>query len=492
MLSSRTSKSLSARVAPVLPARSSGLRNLHWAGSWGLAALAGCWLLWQTGVGDDRVFHAGSISTAHQFIAHDCARCHQSAWQPLKRLVSIDNTVTSTPDAACIACHAGPIHNDHPAAKLANCAHCHREHHGQEALAALDDRYCTDCHANLEHKSAASLHFASQIAKFAEHSEFALFRADVSAPSTEGRASHGLHRVAKRSDVGEDGPWRDRAAIRFNHHKHMQPEDARGLPTPALHAAGVEVSAAGFVQLDCDDCHQPDSAGRYMQPIGFEQHCRRCHPLEFDAALGLGDSLPHRDPQLVRDVMRSRLGKQFRDSPADSPSPPEESTSRGIPGIPAPSQFRAGELDWVNQRLSVAEHVVFGKEAKGGCRFCHTVEERGAELAIVPPAIPDRWQTHARFDHRRHRLLDCAACHARATASSATADILLPRIAQCRECHGAENAKSQHADDRCIECHDFHDHRGESLIGKLDLELNPLETRRRGDAEEKTEEVVPP
>ncbi len=492
MSSPRTSKSLSSRVSLVLPALGSGLRRVRRMVSWGLAALAGCWLLWQQGAEDDRLYHAGSISAAHQLIANDCARCHQSTWQPLKRLVSFDNSVTSTPDAACIACHAGPIHNEHPAAKLAHCAHCHREHHGQEALAAVSDRFCTDCHAHLEHGSTAPLHFASQIAEFAQHPEFALFRGDIPATPEQDLAVHGVHQVAERSAQGETPPWRDRAAIRFNHHKHMQPNDPRGLPTPALHAGGAELSPASFAQLDCDDCHQPDGAGRYMQPIAFEQHCRRCHPLEYDAALGLGDALPHRDLQLVRDAMRSRFAERFRVLRTDSSSVTEESSSTGIPGIPRPAPLREGELSWVNQQLALAEHVVFGKEAKGGCRFCHTLKEDNAKLAIVPPAIPDRWQTHARFDHGRHRLLDCVACHHEAMQSSATADILLPRIASCRECHGATNMKLGQADDRCIECHDFHDHRGESLVGKLGLQLEPVETRRRGGAEEKTLEAPSP
>lgn len=462
----RTSKALSERVAATLPTRDRGLRAPRRLASWSLAALAAGWLLWQQGSGNDRVYHAGSISAAHQFIADDCARCHKAAWQPLRRLVSLDNSATSTPDAACIQCHAGPIHNEHPAATMTRCAHCHREHHGEAALAAIDDRFCTACHADLPESDAAPLHFAGRIASFAEHPEFAIFRADVATADAGSESGHGAHRVAEFDASADPPKWRDRAAIRFNHAKHMRPSDARGTPMPG----------GGFARLDCDSCHQGDNAGRYMRPIVYEQHCARCHPLKYDAQLQLGDALPHRDVKLVRDTMRGRLADAFRATqPEATPAP----TSRAIPG--APPEFREGELAWVNERLAAAEHVVFGQEAKGGCRFCHTLDLRDNALSVVPPAMPDRWQSHARFNHASHRLLDCVACHKHAAGSTATADILLPKIDVCRECHGATASKTGQAGDRCVKCHDYHDHRLDTLVGQLGLDLEPVENSRRRD-----------
>ncbi len=466
----RTSKSLSERVAAELPPRGRGLRGARRFACWTLVALAGCWLLWQQRAGNDRVFHAGSISQAHQFIANDCARCHQESWQPLQRLVSFDNSATSTPDAACIQCHAGPQHNEHPSAQMAHCAHCHREHHGQAALAAVDNRFCTACHADLKEDAIAPLHFAAQIADFAQHPEFALFRADVP-PATDSSTQHGVHQVAQWSAGGTSPAWRDKSAIRFHHQKHLQPSDPRGQPTPT----------GAFEHLDCQSCHQPDGAGQYMRPIAYEQHCARCHPLNYGAELELGAPLPHRDVQLVRDAMRSRLSEAFRTmQPADAAS--IQVTPRRIPGAAGSAPIRPGELDWVNQRLVSAEHVVFGKEAKGGCRFCHTLEERDSGLSVTPTAIPDRWQTHARFNHASHRLLDCGACHDRATGSTATAEILLPGIAICRECHGASASKSGQAGDRCVECHDYHDHGQDTLAGRLGLNLEPVGVRQRTSA----------
>lgn len=455
-------------------------------GAWGLAALAACWLVWETGAGEDRIYHAGSIAESHQFIANDCARCHQASWQPLKRLATLNNDATSTPDAACIACHQGAPHNDHPAAAMRHCAHCHREHHGREALAAIDDRFCTACHADLGEGSSTPIDFVAQIDSFSRHPEFALFRDDASAGKS-GDSRHGVHRVAAR-DASAGGPWKDRTELRFNHHKHLQPADPRGLPTPALHEGGVERKPAGFETLDCESCHEADAAGQYFQPIRFEQHCRRCHPLEYDATLQLGDALPHRDAELVRDVLRSRLADAFQQMQGTGPeetSPSDDAL--GIPGVPAPRPLRDGELDWVNERLAEVEHVVFGREAKGGCRFCHTLEETSAGLTVAPTSIPERWQAHARFSHERHRLLECTACHDRTLASATSADILIPHIAACRACHGDGNRQSGAASDRCVECHDYHDHALDSLQGTLGLNLEQMEPPRRGDAEEGVE-----
>ncbi len=488
MLPPRTSKSLSSRIAPGLPLREGWMRRWRRWASWGLAGLAACWLLWETGSGNDRVYHAGTVSKSHQFIANDCARCHQTSWQSLRRLVTFNNSATSTPDEACIACHQGAPHNDHPAAQMMHCAHCHREHHGQEALAAVDDRFCTTCHANLGAGSAKPVDFAAHIDSFTEHPEFALFRDDVPA-ADDGVSRHGVHRIAMRDTSTATAPWKDRTNLRFNHHKHLQPADPRGLPTPALHAGGVEIQPAGFEQLDCESCHAPDTAGQYFRPIDFEQNCRRCHPLEYDATLQIGDALPHRDPQLVRDVLRSRLAERFQELQRTAPQVTSSSDSaRTIPGVAAPRPLREGELAWVNERLAIAEHVVFGREAKGGCRFCHTLEETSTGLSVAPTDIPERWQPHARFNHERHRLLECTACHDRTRASITSADILIPHIAACRACHGAESNQSGAASDRCVECHDYHDHALDTLQGKLGLDLEVIEPRRRGGAETGSED----
>ena len=49
-----------------------------------------------------------------------------------------------------------------------------------------------------------------------------------------------------------------------------------------------------------------------------------------------------------------------------------------------------------------------------------------------------------------HRLVHCTECHA-APESTETSDVLLPRLATCRQCHHMDGAA-----DRCAECHTYH------------------------------------
>ena len=62
---------------------------------------------------------------------------------------------------------------------------------------------------------------------------------------------------------------------------------------------------------------------------------------------------------------------------------------------------------------------------------------------------------NARFDHQAHRLVSCESCHAKASTSKDTADILLPGIETCQACH--RSGKANAAEARCFECHDYHD-----------------------------------
>jgi hypothetical protein len=80
---------------------------------------------------------------------------------------------------------------------------------------------------------------------------------------------------------------------------------------------------------------------------------------------------------------------------------------------------------------------------------------------IRPAAVPDRWFMHARFSHRSHRVLECAACHTRAARSRQTGDELIPGIEICRECHYKTESRWQRQNDaaptQCITCHAYHE-----------------------------------
>ena len=64
------------------------------------------------------------------------------------------------------------------------------------------------------------------------------------------------------------------------------------------------------------------------------------------------------------------------------------------------------------------------------------------------------WMLKAKFSHAAHETTPCADCH-RATASSTSADVLMPTIADCRTCHQGEHAATA-LPSTCIMCHVYH------------------------------------
>ena len=131
---------------------------------------------------------------------------------------------------------------------------------------------------------------------------------------------------------------------------------------------------------------------------------------------------------------------------------------------------------------------LFTAETRGGCIKCHVLDgpglssdpslpaadertkvlagissEWGAGLVkgaqaptVVPPAVPSVWLHNARFSHDRHQTLRCDECHAGATTSGETHDVMLPRMASCIACHSPQGG----APDKCTTCHDYHDRSG--------------------------------
>jgi hypothetical protein len=140
---------------------------------------------------------------------------------------------------------------------------------------------------------------------------------------------------------------------------------------------------------------------------------------------------------------------------------------------------------------------------KGGCAYCHEETSRadarpdglpvyafphlrdrwrdvtfpvepfgpadGGRRSDAEQAARDRWFPYSRFNHGRHRELDCLACHAAARTSTNTRDVLLPDIGDCRKCHN-QSAAGARAD--CLECHTYHDRSRErhGLRGRLTLD----------------------
>ena len=449
--------------------RPSPLRRFRWqlgavAALLALVIPAAAWLR-----GDHAIYQSGTVSMSHQFIAHDCAKCHDSPGQGVRRLVMFDSSASTVSEQACLVCHAGPGHHPAPIAAR-RCSECHREHQGAGRLSHVASGFCTECHADLP----AGASFVRSINQFSTHPEFAALR-----PATDDSigANHSLLRLAVKDP--ETGRWRDKAAIMLNHKVHLNP---KGLPAKS----GNPSEPITLEQLDCQSCHVPDSTSGNFQPIAFEQHCARCHAeqlsfLGMEAGLLRGvQPVPHRQPEIIRGVLRERLAQQLQGTRQGEQTEEPPKLRRFFPGVPETKPLTESQAEQIARQLQLAEGLLFTPKPDrshlgAGCAYCHEVSRDGDVVKITPPAIPSRWLPHGRFKHDAHRHLHCIACHAEAPTSTQTADILLPAIATCQKCHQADTpqlgqaSQTSAARASCVECHRYHLHSGELWDGKYAL-----------------------
>jgi hypothetical protein len=428
-------------------------------------------------------YQAGSLSAAHALFSDDCRQCHTQAFRTTHRFV--DPSATTVLDTACEQCHAGPPHNE-PfvlARDKERCAECHHEHHGRDFLARVSDNECVDCHGAIHAHSARG-----KGSPFKDVSDFPANHPPLQMSPDKGHP------------VTETGA--DRGSLYFNHKAHLNNEKV----VVALDQGGTRL-------LECADCHRTDAgklvageagkpprfelaekprldeAGRYMQPIRYDRHCQACHPLSVRLT-GVFEGkeaqeaeewfrkqvLPHpgrgQTAEVVRGVISDRLFELVRRHPGLAPE-------TDGPGIPRPPEdVTESQWRWVQKKTESAGEFVFWKEQKkrvdagefqlsGGCRLCHALKKPAdaaqapdALPVVIPPNLPQQWWVHARFDHQRHRMVQCTECHAGATTSEKTADVLLPPdLNLCAQCHSAEARGSAAARHDCIECHRYHPHR---------------------------------
>jgi hypothetical protein len=186
-----------------------------------------------------------------------------------------------------------------------------------------------------------------------------------------------------------------------------------------------------------------------MAPPTYAQTCAGCHALQFDKRLP--DAVPHDKPEVIHPFLVAKLQAYIAAHPAELRVPRDP--SRDLPEQPIPADYRLlTPPQWVGERAAEDEEVLWRKT----CKQCHTLiaGERGALPEVAPSNITARYMPHANFDHSQHGLVDCASCHAAATTSQQSSDVLLPGIATCRACH---HSGTEAAESRCFECHTYHD-----------------------------------
>lgn len=394
----------------------------------------------------------GEISSNHA--ATSCSACHRAAersptdWthaamsaepNPFQfaKLFSKPNKAMTQIDQSCMGCHEQ--HNFHQpnVVKDLSCSACHQEHQGNGPMHAPSSANCNACHAD-ESVMNASFQRGKEIpaAAFdyrAPHGQI-LFKT----PRPERGYTKVFHSFA------EDHPefqvhaqsLKDADTLKFNHRLHL----------------GDTVHTRNGGKLDCADCHKPDPSGAFHQKISFEANCRECHSLQFDQH-NPELQLPHGNPESVRAFLRS-LEIQYADL----------GRKKGVVEQRALQSFVQAQLQNLRAEKSTGENLeqqVFFSNAKKsldqralypGCAYCHEVESR-VDLVpkITPPQIPDRWFVRGKFDHGKHLMVSCAACH-EAEKSDKTEDIVLPKKASCVVCHSPAGGVRND----CATCHGFH------------------------------------
>jgi len=351
---------------------------------------------------DTESFSPGKLSDAHTQFNNDCGKCHTVAWE-------------TVPDNACLECHKVNPHNENELFTPA-CVQCHFEHKGNPVLADLDDKKCTQCHSELLTKGyIPSSRYERHITSFdSDHPEFSVLVKPLNQTDDRVRV-----RLSDRKNLSDNTP------IKLNHEVHLRP-NLRGPDGPE--------------NLKCESCHIVDKNGEYMLPIVYEQHCERCHTLEFDPRFG-DKAVPHGDPEIIREFLEKNY-TQFAVS---------NSGRLGLSGN------MNALRQWVSVRVNESEDVLYRKKK---CSECHFFEEATLSFEALPtvlsPKILDRWFPHGSFDHELHAKnlkLFCDSCHTGVETSQSTTDVLLPSINNCMECHSSKGG----AKTECVFCHEYHE-----------------------------------
>jgi len=397
------------------------------------------------------VYSSGAMSFGHAQLADQCGKCHGDSWLGIQRLTTA-NAADQAMNRACLHCHGRSI--DHDSATLtaihqnfaslastsdsfAACADCHREHMGVTRLTAVPDDQCVRCHESLG-ETAPKTAFHAQISSFGDdHSEFRILT----------------------------GNRKDMARMKLNHRVHLE--------------SGLRGPEGRRVQMTCGDCHRAErfavswpygrpgvhdtsgsempaseheAQGEFMQPIRYSLHCITCHELvadPLDKRLSHGGVVPHDSPQTIRTYLWGQLTQYLQAHPD------------ALESKPSPTGQSRSMLEWLEKEVAVLERKLYQDQKT--CLKCHeqSTGPGGETLPeIMDPEIPVRWFNHGMFNHERHRVVECAACHGAAATSTQTGDVLLPGIETCRTCHAPRSSTAAGmiggTDHQCVLCHSYH------------------------------------
>lgn len=254
----------------------------------------------------------------------------------------------------------------------AQCAACHVEHRGREALAAISDNHCTQCHSDLTKA------VASGVTPKVQPRVVAFNKSDHPA-------------FGRRLEKDAKGNWIDPTKLSFNHKVHLVDQGLKDCsmchttwqPNLARTRAGHDESMPPFaVEGDRPLAWAAASDGRYMQPVNYEQHCQQCHPVK---AAGVKGSFTHDRIEIVRDQVRAAMqaSAMERYTAGDPAAAEEPSTSRRRTrgrrdsGPVEEGDWLRGELEQLNKNIANVQKA---------CSKCHEMKDQPADMASAPPA----------------------------------------------------------------------------------------------------------
>jgi hypothetical protein len=380
-------------------------------------------------VPSDALWLPGPLHDRHRAVGDDCNVCHT---KPFERVAN----------AACVKCHRSVQH--HVAARSpdavlfagSRCTDCHLEHDAQKSLVDRSPVGCVACHAELKSlKPDTRLLNVNDFSR--THPDF-----ELSVLSPVRSNDELVWRPVAIPAAARDAA-RQESNLIFSHQVHL---DSKGIDSPK-----------GRQKLACNNCHQPDAGGRFMQPIRMETHCSGCHTLQFDEA-DPGATVPHGDVPRMFKALEEHFSRAFLD-PAIGGTVP----SKGAPRLPGNEQKilthdeQRRALAWADsQSMAVARELL----EKRVCVECHKITrnplraEGPERWRVEPVRLTERWFPRARFSHAAHGTSACSTCHHDVESDDDSATIEMPSISVCRDCHGDDDRRK--ASSTCIMCHDFH------------------------------------
>ena len=379
----------------------------------------------------DASWETGALSSVHHGLEDNCEACH------VKPFVAVR-------DETCLSCHkdigdhaaqprqqnarGSPGAGDAVLWEVAHafgkpgpgaCTDCHTEHEGAGRMEPTREQFCADCHGTLDERLTDT--------KLANASDFGRVHPQFQARLFTAATQREPVRVSLNANPRQwDG-------LRFPHRMHLSTTNG---------VARMAQRLGEGPNLECGDCHRPTADGVRFLPVDMEQDCESCHSLVYDRVGSTFRTLHHGNVEQMRADLLAM----------------DRSARRPIVAARArPGQYRAGGLYSASftSVTSGSSLLANAMSSKGLCGECHIPAAGGGALGVMPVTQQSRYFMHGWFDHEDHKQAKCTSCHA-ADTSDAASDLLLPRIAECRECHQGESAIKAEVPSGCAMCHSYH------------------------------------